>query len=441
MPISNRAKKTISALSLFIMLTICFNIIGYALEPSSYALYFNHDLEEIEKTESRVDLAFVGASRVYRSFVPEVFEEKLGFQNVVNAGSSSQPIEASYYQTKELIDRFHPKEIVLGVTWDELLVTDDSNIQGGLIVYDRLHGLNKWKFALSYFVPSDWLYLLDAYRFRENLDLQDPLKYISEKEEIVQRDYECPEDGNEYYADTGFVYSYRTYIQGNIEKKVEEKIFRKSQMDEKKVQYLNKIVKLCKDNDVRLQLVSGITSMMRIYESAGYQDAVDFYNNYAEENGIVYYNLNYLKGREEIFPDSVMHDDNHLNGKGAEKLSEIYAEILKKDMHGEETNSYFYNDLKELKKDTKRIVAVKADIQRNQDNCIVEMESTHNKNINPEYQVEISLDNGKTYKIISSWSKDDKVSIELPEKGTIYVMVKARTGDTDEQVAFQTYSI
>lgn len=52
------------------------------------------------------------------------------------------------------------------------------------------------------------------------------------------------------------------------------------------------------------------------YESAGYQDAVDFYNNYAEENGIVYYNLNYLKGREEIFPDSVMHDDNHLNGEG-----------------------------------------------------------------------------------------------------------------------------
>lgn len=95
MPISNRTKKVITAVSLFIMLAICFNIIGYILEPSSYALYFNHDLEEIEKTESRVDLAFVGASRVYRSFVPEVFEEKIGVQNVVNAGSSSQPIEAS----------------------------------------------------------------------------------------------------------------------------------------------------------------------------------------------------------------------------------------------------------------------------------------------------------------------------------------------------------
>lgn len=441
MPISNRTKKVITAVSLFIMLAICFNIIGYILEPSSYALYFNHDLEEIEKTESRVDLAFVGASRVYRSFVPEVFEEKIGVQNVVNAGSSSQPIEASYYQTKELIDRFHPKEIVLGVSWDELLITDDSNIQGGLIVYDRLHGLNKWKFALSYFAPSDWLYLLDAYRFRENLDLQDPLKYISEKEEIVQRDYECPEAGNEYYADTGFVYSYRTYTQGNIEKKVEEKIFRKSQIDEKKVQYLNKIVKLCKDNDVRLQLVSGITSMMRIYESAGYQDAVDFYNNYAEENGIVYYNLNYLKGREEIFPDSVMHDDNHLNGEGATKLSEIYAEILKKDMCGEDTSIYFYNNLEELKKDTKRIVAIKADIERNQNKCIIEMESTHNDNINPEYQVEISSDNGKTYEVISAWNESDKVSIDLLTEGEVYIMVKARIGATDNDVAFQTYSI
>lgn len=441
MPISNRAKKIISVLSLFIMLAICFNIIGYVLEPSSYALYFNHDLEEIEKTGSEVDLAFVGASRVYRSFVPEVFEENLGVKNVVNAGSSSQPIEASYYQTKELIDRFHPKEIILGVTWDELLVTDDSNVQGGLIVYDRLHGLNKWEFALSYFAPGDWLYLLDAYRFRENLDLQDPLKYISEKEEIVQRDYESPKAGNEYYADTGFVYSYRTYTQGNIEKKVEEKIFRKSQMDEKKVRYLNKIVKLCKDNDVRLQLVSGITSMMRIYESRGYQEAVDFYNNYAKENGIVYYNLNYLKGREKIFPDSVMHDDNHLNGEGAEKLSELYAEILKKDMNGEDTSTYFYSDLEELKEDTRRVVAVKADIQRNQNKCIIEIESTHNENINPEYQVEISTDNGETYTAISTWSKDDKLSIELPEEETIYVKVKARTGDTDEQVAFQTYSI
>lgn len=125
----------------------------------------------------------------------------------------------------------------------------------------------------------------------------------------------------------------------------------------------------------------------------------------------------------------------------ATKLSEIYAEILKKDMCGEDTSIYFYNNLEELKKDTKRIVAIKADIERNQNKCIIEMESTHNDNINPEYQVEISSDNGKTYEVISAWNESDQVSIDLLTEGEVYIMVKARIGATDNDVAFQTYSI
>lgn len=85
MQISKILKRVVSLLVLCIFLVTTEALLREILEPISYATYFNHDLKQLEKNGTKVDLVFIGASRVYRSFVPEVFEERLGIGCVINA--------------------------------------------------------------------------------------------------------------------------------------------------------------------------------------------------------------------------------------------------------------------------------------------------------------------------------------------------------------------
>ena len=111
-------KKILNIITFICILLIGEFVLTITLEPTSYANYFNHDIKVIEETDADVNMIFVGASRVYRSFVPGIFEEKLGMDTVINAGSSSQSISGSYYQLKELLNKFEPSYVVLGVTGD-----------------------------------------------------------------------------------------------------------------------------------------------------------------------------------------------------------------------------------------------------------------------------------------------------------------------------------
>ncbi len=209
------AKK---AVALLILLSLCVLVeygIGQVLTPVSYADYFKHDIESLLNEDENADMIFIGASRTYRSFVPEIFEERLGLENVINAGSSSQPYSASYYQLKDLLKVFTPKYVVLGVTGDKL-VTEEST-QGKLIVYDRLINAGvKISFGINCLEGKEKLYLLRSYRFREDLALSTIRANHMEKVQLVEDEYEPDKSGSEYYADKGFVYSYNTFEVGNI---------------------------------------------------------------------------------------------------------------------------------------------------------------------------------------------------------------------------------
>lgn len=358
MQISKTLQRILSLLTLAGFLIAGNAVLRAILEPISYATYFCHDLKELEKDGETVDLVFVGASRVYRSFVPEVFEESLGMDCVINAGSSSQPISATYWQLKDLLERFHPKQVILGVTWNQLI--EETSTQGALIVYDRLNGLNKLRCGIDCLKDKDIFYMLYPYRFRGNLGKAGVI--YTEKKALAAANY-MPDisAGSEYYADKGFIYSRRTIEPGNIEIR-NHGSFSTDAILEENLRYLDACVALCEKSGVALSLVTGPTSMMMLYNVNNYQGAVDFYTQYAKDHELNYYNLNYLQGREEFLPDTLMHDYNHVNGEGAYAISRLYSEILKKDAAGIDTSGYFYKDFTALKADVNRIVAVGANV-------------------------------------------------------------------------------
>ena len=133
-----------------------------------------------------------------------------------------------------------------------------------------------------------------------------------------------------------------------------------------------------------------------------------------------------------------MHDYNHVNGKGAEVTSRIFAEILNKEEAGEDTDSYFFNNTDELKKQINYVVAVKGKIQKKKSHKYISISSLQNSDIVPEYKVSLLKDDGNT-EILYDYSAVKKVDIS-GIKGKIIVYARAK-GSGKAYDAFQEYNI
>ena len=437
-------QRICSLVILIAFLVVGIVVMGEALTPISYATYFNHDIKTIEENNQGVGLVFVGASRVFHSYVPEIFEQELGTNCVVNAGSSAQPICGTYYQLKDLVERLHPENVVIGVTWDGIVGDAKPNQQSMLIVYDRLSVSNKIEFSFTNFKTKNLLYCLRPYRYKDNMSWEILKDNYEEKQKLIYNSYVADrnQDQDQYYSDKGFVYFTHSCKTGNVDIR-ETGIFSTELVAEDKLDYLDACVKLCQEHDIPVYLVSGMSTMMRLYSIENYQEAVDFYTMYAEEKGIIYHNLNYLLDREEIFPDEMMLDYNHLNGEGAYRVSKIYAEILKKDMQNIDTSDYFYEDFDDLKKDVHRIVAVKGDITMDETDiglAHVVITSLQNEDITPQYQLEISKNDGENYEAVVEWTEESEWDISVPTGQEYMIKVRAKTGNEGDAEAYQIYT-
>ena len=92
------------------------------------------------------------------------------------------------------------------------------------------------------------------------------------------------------------------------------------------IKYLDEIVKICKDNDIKLVLIKAPSIYPYWYEE--YNENVE---EYAKENEIDYYNL--VEKAEEIgldYQTDTYDGGLHLNFYGAKKLSRYFSKILKK---------------------------------------------------------------------------------------------------------------
>lgn len=433
------SQRILSLLVLMALITAETYIIGELLTPISYADYFNHDMELIEQKNQHVDSVFIGGSRTYRTFAPKSFEEKIGWNCVVNAGTSQQPLCATYYQLKDLVERVHPEYVILGVTTNRLL--GEPTRQGKMLVYDRVSFLTKVEYVLDCFNKDNLPYLFPPYRFRNNLGKLPSV--IEKRKTVIENNYQPDEEASEYYVEKGFAYSKRTYETGNVA--IEGDVsFSKEAVKEENLKYLDACVALCKEEGIHLYLVTPPTTMMCIYSYPGsqYDEVTQFCKQYAEENHLVYHNLNYLIGREEFLPDERMHDFNHVNGEGAYVVSEIYAEILRKDIAGMDTGDYFYADLGELKADVHRIVAVGAEIEEDEDDYRVmhiNISSLQNDTVEPLYKVDISVDGGTSYTGLTEWSAEKEMDIRIENDRPFQIKVRASTGNEGDAEAYQVY--
>ena len=435
---NKRLRQIISLISLLVMLIAADRLLGYALEPMSRSDYFLHDMEEIRRSGENIDMLIVGNSRSVYGFDPLIFEEELGVHNVYNASVVGQQISSKYYIAESVIRAFDPRIVVFDVEWQSLNDFGTDRTQAKLLGLDRLTGLTKLRYIFDAFDISEMIYAFSKpYRFRDNLFKKGNIaNNLRLKKWLHNTNY------SENYFGTVKGYDKGSACSGKPFPIYHLGTFDPANFSEASKGYLDRIVALCRSRNINLFLVSPPISTMQQMNIGNYQEANDYYKTYAKENGVVYHNMNLLKNKDVIFNDGVFFDRGHLCEPGAAAASRLYAQIIRDELEGRDTNDLFYGSMDEFSADISRVVAVGADISTEGKNVeINDLSYSGGKNIIPDFEIQIS-DNGKAYETIGKVSPpDDHYEFTWNHKSRkfkIKITGKDKAGETE---AYAEYAV
>lgn len=437
MQIFKKHKTRIASLvSLIAMLAFAGHIVGIFLRPISLEIdSYNAEYNILKKNKPEVDMIFTGASRPLVTFNPKIFEKKMDLGYVFNLSTSTLGMQGIYFQLKDFFDDFHPKTVVIGITYQGLIEKEVPK-RLKLRLLERLHGFNRLAYIKDCFLISEYPLICPIYGYRDKLfNIRENMEYRAQfqKEGIYMK------TSNSQYVGQGFIVHLKSVPLGNmgIRKK---KVFEKAMVQKNTIYYLDKCVQLCKDNHAQLVFVTPPTSMANIYEINNYQNLIDFIADYTKKNHIIYHNLNYLKGREEWLHDSMMFDYNHVCKTGSEIVSEKYAEILSKSLNNIDTSKYFYSSLMEMQKSVNRIVAVDSKPSIKNNVMSLNIKSLQNKEVTPHYQILLARKDND-FKTIIDWTSKSRVSFKVPKGHQYHVLLRARYTESDPYYAWMAWEV
>lgn len=257
------------------------------------------------------DVIFIGDCEVYENFSPVLLWEDYGINSYIR-GSAQQLIWQSYYLLEDTL-RYEKPEVVI---FNVLSMKYDTPQKEA---YNRmtLEGM-EWSMAK---VRSIQASMTDEEQF---LDYVFPiLRYHSRWNELRKEDFQYmfrtqPVSHNGYYMRVD-VKPARDVPEG--------KILADYQFGENARIYLDRMTKLCMENDIRLILIKAPSLYPYWYDEWEEQMEV-----YAQENDMLY--INFLELQEETGLDFEMdtYDGGlHLNLSGAEKVTAYLGKVLREE--------------------------------------------------------------------------------------------------------------
>ncbi len=441
---SSKIKKaTKIVVKLLVFLVICgivSNIIGYFVLPAkSYTRIQFHELYTTygnAEDSKNMDLVFLGTSHAYRTFDTEYFDEKLNMETY-NFGTSQQTLEGSYYVLKEILKTNQPKKVVFELTYTCFNEKDYNPLKSVIIYQYMKPSLDKLKYLMADF-PLENIFnaLIPAYTFREYLTADDIAPKILDKSTDEYKNYDpaiTQTQTTEWMEEKGFIYTDMEFYNGWVGK-TDPEAWTEQGMDTQKLEYLNKIIHLCKDNGIDLVLVTSPNPRGTLLEVGNYNEINEYFTNIAENNGIDYYNLNLIRPEILNLSDSEFYDATHVNGEGAQKVSQVFSDILKDREEGTlDYNRYFYENFEEAEKNITKITNAYYDITEDDSNYYLTAKAYigDGSDIEFQYLEEFKDETGRERIVLQDWSFNSEFI--LPKEGCEgrRIIVAARVAGSD----------
>ena len=305
---------------LAIVLTIVITISGLWFATRLFMPKYMHGILEGAMIGEYYDdptdhnVVFIGDCELYENISPVYLWENFGINSYIR-GSAQQLIWQSYYLAEETVEREHPDVIVFNVLSMKYNTPQNE-------AYNRmtLDGM-KWSSSKVDSIKAsmteeesmiEYMFPLLRYHSRWSDLNADDFKYLFHRDKVTFNGYymrvdEKPADDN--------IPKGRPIID--------------YQFGDTSYEYLDKLTKLCKDNDIELILVKAPSLFPYWYPQWDKQ-----MEDYAAANDLTY--INFLDYQDTIGLDwdkDTYDGGLHLNLSGAEKLSEYFGQILSSDFN------------------------------------------------------------------------------------------------------------
>lgn len=275
-----------------------------------------------QKADNSIDVLVVGNSHAYCTFNPAVIGDVIN-KRVYNAGLPDQKIDTTYYNLKELLERQKPETVIL-----EAFVFGRSNSQyAGYVANVDALDFNFDKIKACFEIFPDKLeavrMLSSLYRCHSNW--KNPGIILKNLKYLLGVSGKMPDDNLGFYAlqskmSADTISKYRESTNSKF----------KPVIDDYSIGYFNRIVKLCKDSNIRL--IVTMAPFNSIYlEKIQYGIIYDKMQELCSDAGVEYLDFNILYDQLHLdFSDfeDAFHDAQHMNKWGAEKVSSYLARYL-----------------------------------------------------------------------------------------------------------------
>lgn len=265
-------------------------------------------IEDYYKEEKNHNVVFIGDCEVYENISPVTLWEKYGITSYIR-GSAQQLIWQSYYLLEETLKYEKPEVAVfnvLSMKYDEPQkeAYNRMTLDGMKMSLSKLNSIKASMLEEENFI--DYIFPLLRYHSRWSELSKEDFKYLFGKDKIFHNGYYMRAD----------VKPVTSVPKG---KKLPD-----YQFGENSYYYLDKMVELCKKNDIELVLIKAPSLYPYWYDEWEVQ-----MEQYAEKHDLKYVNFLELTDKMGIDFEKDTYDAGlHLNVFGAEKLADYFGNFL-----------------------------------------------------------------------------------------------------------------
>ncbi|MGO5051990.1 hypothetical protein ACTQ6A_05640 [Lachnospiraceae bacterium LCP25S3_G4] len=314
---------------LFLTICMCLNaILCFVLIPPSYVKLSLHKLVSKE----RYDYIFVGTSHGQYGIDPEVIERVTKRKSLNLCMADQYPID-TYYLIKEALRTQKPKKIVYEVD-SSYWMTDQRIGSPTIFIYKELsNSWNKLEYWDAKILSKNYRATLFPWVYYRNL-YPDIKKHISTK---LSEDYqnfnpnaiELPQC---QYQDNGFIF--RQKLETDDKGTYNNIPWNEAQIKKEAVHYFKKMVKLCKKENVELDVIITPVPQETIQNMPEkYEQADQYFSFLTKELNVKYKNFNYLsKDDLDRSINGYWDYDGHMYGKFAGEFSKILGRYIENNM-------------------------------------------------------------------------------------------------------------
>lgn len=326
--------------ALFLAVCVCGTmILNYALIPPSSVRINLHNL----KNGQDYDTIFIGTSHGQYGIDPASVDAVTDGKSVSLCMADAYP-DDMYYLLRLACETQSPSHVVYELDPSYWMNEQRSGSTQIFFYQEFPASVSKLAYFADKIAALDFRSTLAPWSYYRNL-FRDIPKHIRIKQSDAYKNYDPSilDVPAGQYGGNGFIY--RSHVDGE-----DKGTFNNVPWDESKVkkiapEYLERIVKLCREKDIRLTVITTPVpkETLDLYADSYWQSHL-YFTERLKSSGMEYYNFNYMK--PELLDRSMngyWDYDGHMDGPMAQEFSRVLGGFLS-ELYGETYNAQDYFD-------------------------------------------------------------------------------------------------